>query len=457
MRGTTGQAPSTSRRRSARAPLLAAALAGLLLAAPAAAQDREFDRQDLPERPEDGAPADVAPVSSDASGRPVRDQGRRRDPRFVPEDEVLDPSLLPGDEPEEEGPSLWDEIKLKHRGRVRVGAGHDTNVFRAERDRTGDGFGRAKGEVGLLAAFPQGAQVFAEVKGESLVYLEREQANEHFASAFLEVFQPLTPWFDVGAQNAFEYSRQNLLDDNGDLFPRGRFGSSDEEVRVYAIARPDPDVALEAGAAYRWKNYEENSGVDSLDYEEARFDASIGWKVAQDPRTRVKLKYRFRRRDYREFRARARDGTIGLTEPLLDLHRHQLNLTFFQVLRVAGQEVRLIAGLGAAYNRDLHENDRSYRELSGSAQVAWSPVPDMTTIELGVRGLGRDFIVRKRPGRGGHLRHRLLDVSLGVWQRLRRDLPLAVFAEATFTDWRSGDPLEGYERFVIEGGVELVW
>jgi hypothetical protein len=194
VRGTE-QARRTRRRRPVRAALLAVALAApCLVARPASAQD-EMDRQDLPERPDDAVtprrrppPGDVAPVPSDSSGRPLRGRGGEL---FVPEPEAeLDPSLLPGDESDarDDGPSLWEEVKLKHRGRLRVGSGYDTNVFRSERDRTGDGFGRAKGEVGLLAAFPQGAQVFAEVKGESLVYFERDQANEHFTSAFLEAF-----------------------------------------------------------------------------------------------------------------------------------------------------------------------------------------------------------------------------------------------------------------------------
>lgn len=451
----------------ARAFVAALSVLGCLAVAPAAAQD-EMDRQDLPERSEvfpepPPAPESVAPVRSDLrldpSGRPVPDQSRRKDDRFIPE-AGFEPGDLPGREappgaPSDE-PSFWDDVRLKHRGRLRVGAGADTNVFRAERGRTADGFGTASGEVELLATFPQGAQLFTEIGGESLIYLEREKANEHFGSAFVELFQPTT-LFDFGLQNAFEYSRQNLLDDNGDLFPRGRFGSSDEELRAYVIARPHPDVAVEAGASHRWKDYEENSGVDSLDYEEVRLDGSIAWKLSKTPRARVKLKYRFRRRDYREFRARARDGSISSEEPRLDLHRHQLNLTYFQDLQLGQQQLRLIAGAGLAYNRDLHENDRSYREASGSLQLEWWPRRDRTRIELGVRAVARDFLVRRSAGQPGRLRHRLVDLTVGVWQRLHESWPVAVYAEMTFTRWRSGDPLEGYERYVFEGGLEVFW
>lgn len=457
-------------RGHARARAGCALLLALLALSPAAAQD-EADRQDLPERPDalperDGeapaTPADPAPVrSSDVSGRPVPDQASPRDRRFIPEAPAFDPTELPelpGREPPPAGPqrSLWDDIKLKHRGRLRLGGGYDTNVFRSDRNRTDDAFGKAEGEAELLLTLPQGTQVFGELGGETIAYLERDRANEHFGSAFVELFQP-TKWIDLGLQNAFEYSRQNLLDDNGDLFPRGRFGSVDEELRAYAIARPNSELSFEAGASYRWKDYEENSGIDSLDYEEVRLDGSIGWKISKDPRTRVKLKYRFRRRDYREFRARARDGTVGPDEGRLDLQRHQVNLTGFQDLTFAGQKLRIVLGVGAAYNIDLHENDRSYREASASAQLEWWPVPERTKLTLGLRAVGRDFLVRQPPLQGGSLKHRLVDVTVGVWQRLSPAYPIAVFAEFTATRWRSGDPLEGYERFILQGGVEVFW
>ncbi len=440
-----------------RALLAALGLAALLGALPAGAQD-EMDRQDLPERQE-SFPDAVAPVRSDTSGRPVPpDRGRPDDRYFIPEEPVFTPGDLPAGRAEErrDEPSIWEQVRLRHRGRLRVGAGTDTNVFRSQRGHTADGFGTTSGEVELLATFPQGAQLFAELGGETLVYFEREQANEHFGSAFVELFQP-TRFVDFGLQNAFEYSRQNLLDDNGDLFPRGRFGSSDEELRAYVIARPHDDLAFEAGASYRWKDYEENRGVDSLDYEEVRLDGSVAWKLSKAPRARLKLKYRFRRRDYREFRARARDGSISFEEPRLDLHRHQLNLTYFQDLQLGGHQVRLIAGTGVAYNRDLHENDRSYREASVSLQLEWWPRREWTRLELGVRGVARDFLVRRSSGGSGRLRHRLLDLSLGVWQRLHEAWPVAVYGEVSITRWRSGDPLEGYERFVFEGGLEVFW
>lgn len=442
----------------------------LLWPAVARAQEGEFDRQLDPDRSEERArqpesPPKPAvdqpppPSSGDPSAQPVPDQGQRRDDKFIPEG-GLDPTLLPqpGAAPRlQEEPSLWEQIQLRLEGRVRAGLGHDTNVFRAQRGRTDDRYARSQAEVELLLAFPQGAEVFFELSGEALSYFDRHKADEYFGSGFLDVFQPLTSWLDVGGQVSLELSRQNLLDDNGDLFPRGRFGSADAEPRLYAILRPHADLAFELGASQRWKDYEENRGVDSLDYQETRLDGAVSWKIARQPRARLKLKYRFRRRDYRELRSRERDGTIDPAAPHLDLVRHQLTLTWYQELTLGPTDLRLIASAGGAYNEDLHENDRSYREASVSLRAEWWPVREKTRFEATMRLLGRDFVVRRPDdGSGGRLRHRLLDATVLVWQRLF-DWPLAIYASASATVWSSRDLLEDYERFLFEGGLELFW
>jgi len=462
--GPTRQRPLPGSIRPARAPsgaTLAAALGALLAAAAPSAAQGEFDRRLDPEEARRDA---GEPLDEGASGEPVPDQDvpeDDRDPLFIPE-EGFDPDALPpaGAERdldlEREEESFWDRIRLKLEGRVRTGLGHDTNVFRAERSRRSDGFFRGQAELEVLARLPDGSEVFLELSGETLDYFERTRANEQFAGGFLEVFKPLTEWLDVGVQNTTEYSKQNLLDDNGDLFPRGRFGSFDEEVRLYLILRPHADVAFEAGAGYRLKNYEENFGVPSLDYAELRFDASVSYKVSRSPRSRAKLKYRFRRRDYEEFPARGRDGTTSPSPPRLDLFRHQLTLTYYQELDLGPVEARVILGLGVTYNQDLHENDRSYREGSASLRTEWWLIPDLTRLDVSLRLVARDFLVRRPVDQGGRLRHRLLDVSVGVWQRID-DWPLAVYASGGATVWRSGDPGEDYERFIVEAGLEASW
>ncbi len=424
-----------------------------LAAAPVRAQEGEVDRKPLPERAHETDPPPPTPRAPDTSGRPVSPAG---DPRYIPEAPRFDPNELPtAPPPPPPPPSFLDQIVLRPELRLRSGLGWDSNVFRAERGRREDGFTRLRGEAKLTATLPTGTELFVDLTGEGIFYFEQHKANEYFGTSFVEVFQPLTRWLDVGLQNAFAASRQNLLDDNGDLFPRGRFGSYEEELRLYSILRPTADLSFEAGGAPRLKDYEENSGVESLDYRELRADAAVTWRVSRQPRTRLKLKYRFRRRDYRELSARERDGSVAAFGPSLDLHRHQVNLTLFQDLRPAGLEVRLVVIGGFTYNRDLHQNDRSYRELSGSARAEVWLVPKKTRLDLSVRGVARDFLVRRPSSSSGLLRHRLVDGTVGIWQQVVG--PLAVWADATAALWRSGDPLEGYERFILQAGLELSW
>ena len=66
------------------------------------------------------------------------------------------------------------------------------------------------------------------------------------------------------------------------------------------------------------------------------------------------------------------------------------------------------------------------------------------------------MFVRQPAGQGGHLRHRLFELNVELWQRLG-DLPLAVFAGGVASLWRSGDPTEDYDRYLIEGGLEVFW
>jgi hypothetical protein len=428
-----------------------------LASAPAGAQEGEFDRQLDPaaesERLRGQADEDEAGDEAGAEAEP-------EDPKFIPEPGV-DPSRFPAFEPPpqrpEEAPSLWETIDIDLELRGRVAGGHDTNVFRADRGRSADAYVRGQGELDLAARLENGVELLFEVSGETMLYGHFHKADEHFLSSFAEVFVPVTGWLDVGLQNALEYSKQNLLDDNGDLFPRGRFGSVDEEPRVYAIYRPRADLGVEVGASFRHKDYEENEGVESLDYQELRFDAAVSYKLSKQPRSRLKLRYRLRRRDYRQLRARARDGGLASDSPHLDLLRHQLSLSWYQELRLADWlEARVIAGVGYVYNQDTFQNDRSYRQLSASLRVEWWILPDLTRLEVGLISLGRNFLVRQPLGRGGHLRHRLLDLQAEIWQRLG-DLPLAVFAAASVSVWRSGDPQEDYDRYLLEGGLELFW
>lgn len=437
-------------RRRTPASAAAAALWGaalLLQAAPLGAQEAS--------PAPDGAPGSrraAPPVPAPPGEERLFLPEDRYDPAYFPP-----PAVRPAEPPPADAPrGFWEQIELKLDGYLRAGLGHDTNVFRADHGRTADGFAHGEGEVRTLLRFPRGSELYVEVAAESLDYFEHHRASEHLVTTYVEYFHPVTTWLDVGVQNALDWSRFNLLNDDGDLLPRGRFGSLDEDVRLYAVLRPHDDLALEAGASWRWKDYDENRGLDSLDYEEARLDGSIGWRLARDPHARVKLKYRFRRRDYRQLRARDRDGQDAPGMPHLDLQRHEVNLTWVQGLRLFGLEARFVLGAGGVYNRDLFAGDRSYRELSTSARLELWLVPEATRLTATLLAMGREFLVRRTVGRGGHLRQRRLDTTVTLWQKLG-GWPVALWVEGTATHWDTTDPLQDYERFLVQGGLEVFW
>lgn len=459
---SSGTVPGTQRPDLGRGgPSLAlACLAGaLLVSLPAASSGQEFDRASQnPELRREPAPVtsdsrvgvQVVPAELDLSGFPVPPPGWAEDPTSDPQD---------------------DWIRLA--GKAQVVGGYDHNVFRSERNLTGDGFSQAHGELEALIKLPTAGELFLQAAGDTLVYFERNRANEHYTSGFVEYYQPISGWLEAGVQNAFEFSRLNLLDDNGDLFPRGRFGSFDEEVRLFAIFSPPPEagdltkLSLELGGSFRLKDYQENTGLESLDYQEQRFDASLRFKISNSPRSRLKLKYRFRRRDYREFRARERGGTVLPGSPRLDLERHQLNLRWTHRATLADIPFRVALEGGVSYNRDDYQNDRSYRQASMTVSGEVWPIKNRTRLEVSFRGILRDFLSRQPSGGGGRLHHRLMRVRAQLWQRLwslnkgdslaDNGLTLALFSSFSVTFWRSDDTDEDYDRMLVRGGLEVSW
>src|SRR5581483_3087142 len=194
---------------SGRARILVLALgAFVVVAGTARGQDREPSRDDPSERnfllrptrtnrepspPSTYDPSDEAPPP-DAAPPPVA-------PR---------PEPKPGAPAPTESPSSPDDIVIKANGRVRLELGYDSNVFRAERGASGDGFFHGYGEAQVLVTFPEERELFASVSGEGLYYFKDPIANETYASTFVDYYHPLSPIFDVDVQNTFEYSAQNL-------------------------------------------------------------------------------------------------------------------------------------------------------------------------------------------------------------------------------------------------------
>jgi hypothetical protein len=379
-----------------------------------------------------------------------------------PEREPVPAGPTPEQKPSDEGRSFLDGIELKTNGRTRLEFGHDSNVIRTSDAHIGTFF-HGLGEVEALARFQEGRELFMSLTGEGVAYFpHRSNADEMYVSGFAEYFHPALEWLDVGLQNTLEYSRQNLLDDNGDLLPRESFNAWDEEPRAFAIMHAGDQASLELGTAYRWKNFEEVRGKTSLDFEELRFDAAIRVRIPWWADGKLKVKYRFRERTYHQLLAldrRAWDTNLpDLTAPKLVIERHQVNTTVSQKLHPFETELTIALGYGFTYNLDIFANDRSYRENAGSLRIEWWLVKDWTRVEAEVRGGGRDFVVRRVvppviPSPSSPLlRHRFIDVSFLVWQQVVEHL--AAVVEVSWFDWGSSEPGESYRRLVAQGGIE---
>ncbi|MEZ0230712.1 MAG: hypothetical protein ACAI25_18970 [Planctomycetota bacterium] len=378
----------------------------------------------------------------------------------------------PGDPRPAEGASLIDEIVVKANARARFFTGYDSNVFRAERGRRGDGFFHGYGEAQCLVTFPEERELFASVSGEGISYFKEQAVNETYGSSFVDYYHPLSSVFDIDVQNTFEYSAQNLLDDNGDLLPRAKFNAYDEEARGTVIIHLGPRVSFEVAGGGRYKAFEDNPGLPSLSYWEARGAGAIRYKVWADGR--FKLRYVFRDRRYLELPANLRDGSAATNNPKLELQRHQAITTFSQRADLFG--MRFVAQLNYTYtyNKDTFQNDRSYQEHSLAGHVEWWPIPTWTALDFDVRGGDRLFLVRRTlrrgdPRFGTHLEQAYCEITIGAWQRLigpatrgpdgdfansERGLCVALTFETSYYIYQSTDIRSSYARFIVQGGIE---
>jgi len=251
------------------------------LASFASAQDRDSFRDD---------PGDKnGNLFRRSSNEPLREAPPREAPppsTYDPNDEAPPPDATPqptaprapaepGAPPPGESPGKPDEISVKANGRARLSLGYDSNVFRAERGAQGDGFFHGFGEAQVLVAFPEERELFASVSGEGITYFREKEANETYGSSFIDYYHPFSPLFDLDVQNTFEYSAQQLLDDNGDLLPRAKFNAYDEEVRATGILHLGARLSFELSGGARYKAFEDNPGLPSLSYWEARGSAGV--------------------------------------------------------------------------------------------------------------------------------------------------------------------------------------
>lgn len=427
----------------------------LALAAQAAAQDREPTHDDpaernVPPHPRVTAPAErgLVPSSYDPN-----DEASSPDAP-TPVGPPPAPAPAPGEKPAEEASKIGD-VDVKANGRARVELGYDTNVFRAQSGKKEDGFFHGYGEADLLVTFPGERELFASVSGEGIHYFHNAIANETYAESFIDYYNPLTSVFDVDVQNTFAYSAQNLLDDNGDLLPRAKFDSYDEEARATLIAHAGQRLSFELSGGGRYNAFEDNPGLPSLSFFEIRGSGGVRYKPWADARLRIR--YVFRDRLYTELPANARDGSVVAGDPKLELQRHQFLATFSQKLDLFG--MRFVAQLGYTFtfNQDMFQNDRTYHENAVTAHLEWWPFPDWTELLVDLRGGNRAFLVRRTLVRGDplfgtRLEQNYLDVTVAFQQKIVEHISVVV--EASWFIYESTDIRSSYERFVAQGGIE---
>jgi hypothetical protein len=348
-----------------------------------------------------------------------------------------------------------EEIQFKADGKAHLELGYDSNVFRAETGRRGDGFFHGYGEAELTITFPGERELSASVSGEAIQYFHQGVANETYADSFVTYYQPLSSVFAVEVQNSFEYSAQNLLDDNGDLLPRAKFDSYDEDARATLLAHLGSRVSLELSGGGRYNAFEDNPGLPALTYYEARGSGGIRVKPWADGRFRVR--YVFRDRRYTELPANVRDGTNVPGDPLLELYRHQVITTFAQKVDVFG--MRFVGQLGytLTYNLDLFQNDRTYREDALTARLEWWPFPDWSELAFDLRASNRDFLVRRtlqrgNPAFGTRLEQSYIEMTLSASQKIIEHV--SIVGELSWYLYHSTDVRASYERFVAQGGIE---
>ena len=408
------------------------------------------------------------------------------------------PTWTPPPPAELEPPSLFDELRLSE-GRSTTGwPGLTTATCSAPRpppDRaTASSARNAEADrPGQAEECPAGPRCFLEVTGETLLYLRATPRTPTRTSSRLvhwRYFQPAHRPGSTWGSRTRSSGRASTCSTTTATCSRGagsaRWTKSRPAVRDHEPAgqrrrRQLLEVAQPRtrgrAPAWRLKNYEENSGVDSLDYQELRGDA---WRSATGSPgdrahgSRCKLPVPPPRLPGVPGAERA-SGTIGVapnSRKPRPVQRHQLNLSAYFQEHQGGRRVpgppdrRRRRRLQPA---TCFENDRSYREASALASRAewWiliraldaprpggAPWPWPAT-SSSANASGRDTSGNDVP-RGGRLRspppaapRRALAATPA--HLLRRGRPRseqlrlhpAAFTDASITVWRSGDASRG--------------
>ena len=400
----------------------------------------------------------------------VQRPGHTAPPPLTPPGPNETPLPSPSPAPAEPPPpsSILDGIKTEFDGRVRLELGYDSNVFRSEHGLTSDEFVHGFAEANALVRFKESErELFANVTAEGFNYFDQWKADEMYVSSFLDYYHPLTfisPILDLDIQNTVEYSRQKLLDDNGDLLPREDYNALEEEIHVALVAHLGEHISWDVGGGFRYKDFENNIDrtgpvpvrLASLDFEEYRGDTGLRFKIPWWADGRLKLRYIFRQREYSELIAQLRNGDQSQGDPTLELRRHQLKTSYSQKLELFDTVITATVGYSFTYNQDTFEGDRSYREHSGSARIEWWLKKDTTRFEAELRGGTRSFLIAQRQRANPSIEPQdqsYIDVSFLFWQKLIEHV--ALVGEIGFDVYNSDDSLiPSYRRVLVQLGVE---
>ncbi|MFN2433584.1 MAG: hypothetical protein ABR599_12365 [Gemmatimonadota bacterium] len=280
-----------------------------------------------------------------------------------------------------------DAAAAAWRLRTTAGAdvGWDSNVFQADSAR-GDGYGRLGGTATLSRESSRHRlSGYAELNRK--FYWELSQADEWQAYLDLTASRDLGRLL-AGAGLRSAYVDRRYLDREGNLLPRKTFASFSNRLLAFADLRLARDLYAAAEGGYRLRDYEETSGLTSLDYGE--WTAELGLTRYLPARLSVRLQGRLEERAYDQRLAADAGGFLDAGNPELRLRQVEGEA---RVRKRWGREGLLEAVVALRSSQDVFEDELSY----GQRSLAVRARHDLSGTRLAVRGavVGRDFDLRR--------------------------------------------------------------
>lgn len=307
---------------------------------------------------------------------------------------------------------------------ARAEVGYDTNVFHTD-SATGDAFTRV------------GGWAFSETNGTTQRWSGRLEVNRKFYREFsradeLEGFLDLRTSRELGrlvagAGLSSAFLELRLLDREGNLLPRTTFTSLSHRALGFADLRLAKDLYLGAEGGYRLKNYEETSGLPSLDYRE--WSAELGLTRYLPARLSLRLQGSWEQRGYRERQAADAAGVLDPSNPDLRLRQVEGEA---RLRKRWGKRGLLEATFALRENDDLFQDELTYRQRAGSLRMRHAIASWLLALGFGLTD--RDFELR-RSGADEPLREDYLtfaaDVERTLWPKARALAGYSVFRRSS--------------------------